>query len=285
MSVAAVRARLAAAGVTSPAADARWLIRHVTTTVGDPDEDDRAAAALEALVTRRTAREPLQLLLGSWGFRTVELACGPGVFLPRPETEVVAGLAVDAARAAGTRPRVAEPCTGTGAIACALLAEVPGVEVVASDHDRRAVDLARENLARLADGRAGVAGPARGARGEVRHGDLLQPLDAAWRGHLDVLVANPPYLPHSDRDRWPPEVADHDPQRALIGGADGHEVVDRLLASAAAWLAPGGVVVLEIDERRGADALATAARVGLVAARIVPDLAGADRAITARRPL
>ncbi|MFP4634789.1 MAG: N5-glutamine methyltransferase family protein [Nitriliruptoraceae bacterium] len=285
MSAAAVRARLAAAGVASPGADARWLIEHVTTTVGDPDEDDRAAAALEALVARRVGREPLQLLIGTWGFRTVELACAPGVFVPRPETEVVAGLAVDAARAAGRRPRVAEPCTGSGAIACALLAEVPGVEVVASDRDPQAVELARANLARLADGCAGVTGPARDARGEVRHGDLLEPLDTAWRGHLDVLVANPPYLPRSDRGRWPPEVAHHDPDQALIGGADGHEVVDRLLALAVEWLAPGGVVVLEIDERRGADALATAGQVGLGSARIVPDLSGADRAITARRPL
>lgn len=280
---AAVAARLEAAGVPSPQADARWLVEHVADGVGEPATDPAAARALAALVERRAAREPLQLLLGSWAFRTVELACEPAVFLPRPETEVVAGLAVEAARAAGPHPRVAEPCTGGGAISCALVAEVPGVEVVATDRDARAVAAARRNLARVLDGRAGRA--AAGAHGEVRHGDLLGPVDPSWRGHLDVLVANPPYLPAADRDTWPPEVADHDPPSALIGGDDGHEVVDRLLALAADWLAPGGLVVLEIDERRGDDACAAAARHGLVGARTVTDLAGADRAVTARRSL
>lgn len=280
---AGVAARLAAAGVASPHADAHWLVDHVTTGMGDPAVDPAAARELAALVARRAAREPLQLVLGGWAFRTVELACVPEVFLPRPETEVVAGTAIEAARRAGPRPRVVEPCTGGGAISCALLAEVPGVEVVATDCDARAVAAARDNLARVRDGRAGVT--AVGARGEVRHGDLLVPLEPSWRGHLDVLVANPPYLPSVERGTWPPEVADHDPPAALIGGDDGHEIVDRLLELAAEWLAPGGTVVVEIDERRGSDALASAERVGLDAVRIVTDLTGADRAVTARRAL
>ncbi len=278
-----VAAELAAAGVPSPDADARWLCEHVHDHLGDPASDPAAADALAALVARRTAREPLQLVLGTWAFRTVELVCRPGVFVPRPETEVVAQAAIDAARAAGPGAKVAEPCTGSGAIACALLAEVAGVEVVATDHDPRAVAAARENLARVRDGRAGPP-PAPGASAHVLHGELLDPLDPAWRGHLDVLVANPPYLPAADAASWAPEVADHDPHDALLGGPDGHEVVDRLLALAASWLKPGGTVVVEIDERRGADAIAVARAAGLVAVRLVHDLSGADRAITGRRP-
>ncbi|MCC5946822.1 MAG: peptide chain release factor N(5)-glutamine methyltransferase [Nitriliruptoraceae bacterium] len=272
--VAAVAERLRTAGLPSPDADARWLVEHVDGVVGDPV--GCGAALLDGLVARRLAREPLQLILGKAAFRTVEVAVAPGVFIPRPETEVVAGIAIDAARAAGGRPRVVEPCTGTGAIACSLLAEVPGVEVLATDVDPAAAALATRNLA--------VVPAAHGARGEVRHGALLDPVDPAWRGTVDVLVANPPYLPAADRGSWQPEVADHDPDRALVGGEDGHEVVDALLALAAAWLRPGGTVVLEIDERRGSDALAQAARLGLIDARVERDLTGADRAIVAVRP-
>lgn len=273
--------RLAAAGISSAGADARWLVDHVVEVAGDPQ--GAGAATLEALVARREAREPLQLVLGSWSFRTVELAMRPGVFIPRPETEVVAGLAIDAARAAGPSPLIVEPCTGTGAISCALLAEVPGARIVATDISPEAVALATDNLGRVATGAAGPDGAATGARATVLNGDLLGPVDPNLRGHLDVLVANPPYLPDGDRDQWEPEVAGHDPGRALVGGPDGHEIVDALLADATRWLAPGGVVVLEIDERRGTDAVARARRLGLVGIRLVRDLTGADRALVACR--
>ena len=277
---AAVRHRLAAAGVPSPGVDARWLIEHVVAgagagagagarpvlTRGSP------ADRLEALVARRAAREPLQLVLGTAAFRTIEVACRPGVFIPRPETEVVAGVAIDRARQRAAGALVVEPCTGSGAIACAVAVEVPGVRVLATDLDPAAVDLARHNARATAPERI-----------EVRHGDLLDPLDASLRGHLDVLVANPPYLPATDRGTWAPEVGDHDPPAALIGGPDGHEVVDRLLALAVEWLAPGGSVVLEIDERRGAQAAAVARTAGLGDVEVRRDLTGADRVLVARR--
>jgi release factor glutamine methyltransferase len=215
--VTAVAARLEAAGVHSPRADARWLVTHVVGVAGDPAGGPGAALLVE-LVGRRAAREPLQLVVGTTAFRTVELVCRPGVFIPRPETEVVAGVAIEAARAAGPAPVVVEPCTGTGAIACSLVAEVPGVRVVATDRDPAATALARENLARVTAGAAGVAGAAPGAVWEVLDGDLLGPVDRALRGRLDVLVANPPYLPAADRGGWEPEVADHDPEAALVGG-------------------------------------------------------------------
>lgn len=281
---------LRAAGVPSPAVDARWLVDGIVGVDphGHPDAPLPAAAlpALREAVARRAAREPLQLILGTVAFRGLDLVCRPGVFVPRPETEIVAGLAVDVAKRVGSAaPIIAEPCTGTGAIACALAAEVPGARVLATERDPAAVDLARHNADRLRRGLAGPPGFARAALLTVHAGDLLDPLDPALRGHLDVLVANPPYLPAGDRSSWAPEVAEHDPDAALVGGRDGHEVVEALLALAARWLTPGGTVILEIDERRGADAAGAARHAGLSDVEVARDLSGADRALVARRPV
>lgn len=276
--VAAVTRRLAGAGIPAAAAEARWLVEHVTATrsTAAPPQD-----RLEVLVRRRLAGEPLQLLLGRWPFRTVELTLEPGVFVPRPETEVVAGIAIDHARRLGRPALVAEPCTGSGAIACALVAEVDGIEVVATDVEPQAVALARRNLAAVRDATAAVT---RRSRGEVHLGDLLDPLPPSLRGRLDLLVANPPYLPLGDRDGMATEVVDHDPARALFGGPDGHEVVDRLVGLAGDWLGPGGSLVVELDDRRGEDAAARARAVGLRQVRIERDLAGRDRALVAVAP-
>ncbi len=283
-----VAERLEAAGVPTPDVDARWIVDAMVERFG-PALVGCDAGVLDALVERRAAREPLQLVLGHTTFRWVELACRAGVFVPRPETEVVAGVAIEAARASGGRPRVVEPCTGTGAIALAVASEVPGVHVVAGDRSGAAVDLARENLATLEAGGAPDPwrpGPwlAPGARVEVRRGELLAPVPEDWAGRVDVLVSNPPYLPASDTGSWQPEVGDHDPHDALVGGPDGHELVDALLAESPVWLRPGGTVVVEIDDRRGGDAREAARRAGLVDVRVVADLTGRDRAVVARRP-
>ena len=291
---------LGGAGVASPGVDARWLVMSATTpgpagpglAVAGVDEVDVDVAALAGRVARRMAREPLQVVLGTVSFRHVTLRARSGVFVPRPETEVVAGLAIDAARAVGSRSaRVVDACTGSGAIALAVASEVPRADVVATEVDPAARAVARANLADLrartpSSDQAWRPGDhlAPGSRVRVVGGDLLDEVDPAWRGLVDVLVANPPYLPAADRGSWAPEVADHDPDRALVGGSDGHEVVDRLLRLAGEWLRPGATVVVEIDERRGADALAAATAAGLVAGRVVADLAGRDRAVVATRP-
>jgi release factor glutamine methyltransferase len=302
--VAAVAARLSAGGVPGARVEARWLVEHVLHDAGGP-EGDRALpgtvrvrqasspatgaapaatlqdavlpARVEALVARRLDGEPLQLLLGRWPFRTVELELAPGVFVPRPETEVVAGVAIDHARSLGPGAVIAEPCTGTGAIAASLLAELGDVEVYATDRSAAAVALARRNLAAVTNG-------ALSARAQVLEGDLLAPLPAGLRGRLDLIVANPPYLPCGDLEHLAPEVAEHDPPVALFGGVDGHEVVDRLLVAAGRWLRPGGVVVLEIDDRRGAEACHVARAAGLSEVHLVPDLAGRERAVVATAP-
>lgn len=304
--VAGVAARLAAAGLPAPHAEARWLVEHVLREAGRADDGpapgpagpvpdgaeveaptpgadpllerlEPLVARLEPLVARRLAHEPLQLVLGRWPFRTIELELVPGVFVPRPETEVVAGVAIDHARRLGPGAIVAEPCTGTGAIAASLLAELDDVQVYATDRSAAAASLARRNLAAVTPGE-------RSSRWHVLEGDLLAPLPARLRGRLDLLVANPPYLPDTDLAHLPPEVARHDPPAALFGGTDGHEVVVRLLALAGQWLRPGGVVVLEIDERRGAQACDAARGAGLAEAHLVPDLAGRDRAVVATVP-
>lgn len=283
-----VAARLDDAGVPTPDVDARWIVDELQARFGsDLSRCDRLV--LDALVERRAAREPLQVVLGHTAFRWVELACHPGVFVPRPETEVVAGVAIDAARAAGDAPLVVEPCTGTGAIACALVSEVPGVHVLASDASPAAVELAAANVAALVGATAPRPWrpgpwPAPGARAEVGRGDLLGAVPDDWRGRVDVLVANPPYLPLSDEGSWPPEVADHDPHDALVGGADGHDVVDALLAAAPSWLRPGGTVIVEIDDRRGPDAVLAATAAGLVDVALVADLTGRDRAVVGHAP-
>lgn len=244
--------RLRAAGVPTPEADARWLLA-LDVTEGERD----------AFVRRREAREPLQLVLGRWPFRNVELAIEPGVFIPRPETEVVAGIAIEAA---GHGAHViVDLCTGSGAIAAAVADETNVGAIVATDISPSAVDLARRNTSPWAD------------RVEVRQGDLFEPVDGL-AGTIDVLVANPPYLPPEE---FSPEVA-HDPRDALIAGPDGHELVHAILDAAATLLAPRGTVVVEIDDRRGPEAADHARAVGLVDVSIVVDLAGRHRAIRGR---
>jgi release factor glutamine methyltransferase len=277
---------LRAAGVASPEVDARWLVE--AASGADPRRaPDRAltdgeARTLATLVARRRTREPLQLVIGTTAFRTVELRCRPGVFIPRPETEVLAGIAVELARAAehqGSRPVVVhEPCCGTGAVGLAIASEVAGAVVLLGDRSEAAVALATENRDVLA-GRRQLRSPV-----EVHRGDLLEAFSGTPHGAPDVIVANPPYLPSADLAGLEPEVIDHDPHDALSGGPDGHELVDVLLAAAASALAPGGAVVIEIDARRAEGTLAVARQVGLVDAEVREDLTGAARFVLARRP-
>ncbi|MBW3657126.1 MAG: peptide chain release factor N(5)-glutamine methyltransferase [Actinobacteria bacterium] len=281
-------ATLADAGVPTPAVDARLLVRAVLGDAGGRTSsgvmtDDPRVDELARLVAERARRVPLQHLLGATWFRHLRLICRPGVFIPRPETEIVAGVAIEAARAAGPAPVVVEPCTGSGAIALAVATEVAEADVHAGDVSEDAVALTRDNLAAVLVGEADVPGLARGASCTVVRSDLLAGFPTDLRGSVDVLVSNPPYLPAGDRATWEPELG-HDPDGALVGGPDGHEVVDALLAAARGWLRPGGVVVLEIDDRRGPDAARAAVAAGLVDVTLVPDLTGADRAVRARVP-
>lgn len=272
----AVAGRLARAGLPSPAADARWLVRHALgwsaaqlTTGRDQPLATAQLATVERLVARRASYEPLQLVLGSTEFRGHHLDLRPGVFVPRPETELLVELVLDRLPAGGA---VVEPCTGSGAIACAIAVERRGTPVVATDRDHAAVALAAHNAARL------------GAPVDVRHGALLDPVPRRLRGRTAALVSNPPYLAEGDLVDLPDDVARWDPVDALVAGPTGHEVSDALIAAAACWLAPGGWLALELDERRVATAAARAAAAGLSDVTEVTDLTGRPRFVLATRP-
>jgi release factor glutamine methyltransferase len=274
------------AGVPSPEVDARWLV--LAASGSDPRRDpDRATVPeelqrLAGMLERRSAREPLQLIVGTTAFRALELCCRPGVFVPRPETEVLAGLAIDllhAAEGRGGRPLVVhEPCCGTGAVGLAVADEVEGAVVLLADRSEAAVALATENRDQLL-----AAGRLRSTV-EVTRGELLDAFSGSPHGAPDLIVANPPYLPASELASLEPEVVGHDPHDALSGGEDGHEVVDALLEAAAARLVPGGTVLLEIDARRAAATVVVAQRAGLVDIEVRQDLTGAERFVLARRP-
>lgn len=272
--------RLARAGVLTPDVDARILAAHVlgcrpweVAFIGGVD--GAALERLESLVAQRSDRVPLQHITGETGFRGLTLTCRPGVFIPRPETEVLAGLAIASA------PSIAvEPCTGTGAVALALAAEVPGVRVVACDASPDAVALAGENLARIAS--AGKL--AEGAQVEIHEGDLLAEVPAELRGSVDLVVANPPYLRPDELVQCEPEVRDHDPRAALVAGPHGNEVIDRLIDEARAWLRDGGSLMFELADVRIDAAVARASEAGYVDVVVHDDLTGRERIVSARWP-
>ena len=266
-------ARLRAAGVASPERDADLLLAHVLGVgLGRlPLVDGLDAAqheAYDALLARRADREPLQHLTGTAAFRHVELAVGPGVFVPRPETELLAGWAVEAALAVDGTPVVVDLCTGSGAIARALADEVPGAEVHAVELDEAALAWAERNLA--------------GTGVDLRHGDLATAFDDL-AGRVDVVVCNPPYIPLEAWESVAAEARDHDPHLALFSGQDGLDAMRVLERRAALRLRPGGAVGAEHADVQGESAPGVFSATGRW--REVTDhrdLAGRPRYLTAR---
>ncbi|WP_069386952.1 peptide chain release factor N(5)-glutamine methyltransferase [Cellulosimicrobium cellulans] len=280
-------------GVASPRADAEILLGHVLDVgrgelqrlllMGTELSDD-AVREFAGLVARRAERVPLQHLTGTAPFRHLELAVGPGVFVPRPETEQVAQVAVDAARAAveaAGRAVVVDLCTGSGAIALAVATEVPGTVVHAVELDSDAHAWAARNVAGVREATGAVV---RLVRGDARRALAGPPEGGGLDGACDVVVSNPPYVPPDAVPR-DPEVAGHDPAVALYGlGADGLEVPRGVTAAAARLLRPGGVYVMEHAEVQAAAARAMVADTGAFAdVRTLADLTGRDRMVVARR--
>ncbi|QJU53779.1 peptide chain release factor N(5)-glutamine methyltransferase [Herbiconiux sp. SALV-R1] len=274
---------LAASGVLDPQVDAELLIGHVlgasrgrvqSMTVTDAPVGPEDTLAIVEAVERRAAREPLQHITGVAWFRSLELSVGPGVFVPRPETEFVAGLAIDALRAvvpAGENPPVAVDLgTGSGAIALSLAVEVPHAAVVGVENSPRAFVWAKENLRRVDPGNARLV--------FIDLADALPELD----GTVDVVVSNPPYIPLGAIPR-DPEVRLFDPEQALYGGDDGLVVVREVSATARRLLRPGGALVVEHGDLQGAEMRELLAADGWRAAATHRDLTGRDRATTAVR--
>jgi release factor glutamine methyltransferase len=274
-------ARLTASGVVADAAqEVRWIAEQASgrtpaeqVAALDEPVTDREAAAVEQMLRRRVAGEPLQYVLGRWAFRTLDLLVDRRVLIPRPETEVVAGLAIDALAPLG-RPAVAVDLgTGSGAIALSLAAERwPDIEVWATDISPDALAVARANLAAL--GR-------RGAAVRLVEGDWFAALPAELRGTVDLVVSNPPYVP--DGDDLAEEVAAWEPLGALLAGADGLDDVRHIVTEAPSWLRSGGTLVVEIGDQQGPAVAALATAAGFRDVTIAPDLTGRDRALVARR--
>jgi release factor glutamine methyltransferase len=266
------RARLHDAGVASPEHDAAELLAHVLGTTRsrlplvDVVPADRAAA-YDALVARRASREPLQHLTGLTHFRHVELEVGPGVFVPRPETELLAGWAIEQALLVES-PVVVDLCTGSGAVAKAIADEVPGARVHAVELDEPAHAWAERNLA--------------GTGVDLRRGDMADAFgDLA--GTVDVVVCNPPYIPLDAWESVAAEARDHDPHLALFSGDDGLDAMRVLERRAALLLRPGGVVGAEHADLQGESAPAVFTAAGRwTEVRDHEDLAGRARFLTAR---
>jgi release factor glutamine methyltransferase len=271
-------AALRDAGIESGRADAEWLLAE---TLGIARgrlvlQGWRTLAPVDAAryvraLRRRLAREPLQHIVGTQAFRGVVVRVDDTVLVPRPETEVLTGWALELLEAARRGALVIDVGTGSGCIACALAAERDDLRVVALDVSPAAVALAEANVAAL-----GLAG-----RVEVRRSDLFSSLDTE---RADLIVSNPPYLPTAIIASLAPEVRDHDPRLALDGGADGLDVIRRLVEAAPRWLAPGGRLVLETaGEPQVRIAAALMRQHGLSEVVTRRDLAGIERFVAGGR--
>ena len=272
--------RFGRAGIESALADAELVVGHVTgwtrgevatkAFMGAELEVD-VVARIELLAIRREAREPLQHITGEAPFRHLVLEVGPGVLVPRPETELVAEWAIEALRQVPTAtPRAVDLGTGTGALALALASEVPNAEVYAIELFPLAAAWAERNIARYGDGRVTLV------RGDAA--TALPELD----GTVDVVVANPPYIPDADNP-VDAEVLGYDPESALFGGPDGLRDIRVFIARAARLLRAGGTLVVEHADGQGAAVRAIAAEAGFGMTTTHTDLLHRERALTAVR--
>ncbi len=276
--VAVAASRLAEAGVESPRADAELIAAHVhgvargaLHTVPDAAFDPRYWND----VARRASREPLQHITGRAYFRYLELEVGPGVFVPRQETEVMTGWAIEALGQIDiAEPVVADLGTGSGAIALAIAQEVPGARVHAVEADPLARQWAQRNI-------AGCAAAAPHTAGRVTlHGEDFASALPGLRGAVDLVISNPPYIPAGS---WvPPEVGEYDPATALWGGEDGLDSIRMIERVARRLLRGGGLVAVEHGAPQGAAVYwVFAEEQGWRGTRNHSDLAGRDRFVTA----
>ncbi len=286
------------AEVEVPAVDARRIVEaasgtdaaHFESVLSQP-VTKLAAARFHDMLQRRCAGEPLQYVVGSWGFRTLDLMVDQRVLIPRPETEVVAGIAIaEVQRRARTRTRqrrhgrsgetvgeiseivVVDLGTGTGAIALSVAVECPGVRVHATDVSTQALAVARANLAGL--GRAA-------ARVSLHEGDWYDALPNDLRNSVDVVVSNPPYI--GTGEVLPAVVADWEPPVALWAGPRGDEAVRRVICGSMEWLKADGVVIVEVASHRARQCAVIATEAGLSDVYIELDLAGRERVVLGRR--
>lgn len=275
---------------TLGAAEARWLVEEAS---GLPQAGwgapatARGAGSLSRMLDRRLTGEPLQYVIGHWPFRGLELVVDARVLIPRPETEVVAEVALAEAERAGARRGPSDPWgarapsfavadlgTGCGALALALVAELPEAEVWATDQSPCALVVAGANLAAV-----GLAA----TRVRLAEGMWYEALPEALRGRLRVIVSNPPYVAEAEFDTLPAEVREHEPRAALVAGPTGLEALETLVHGGLPWLEPGGALVAELAPHQAAAVAEGAQGAGFAHVEVHPDLAGRDRVLVARR--
>jgi release factor glutamine methyltransferase len=266
---------LAGAGIQSARFDAEELAAHLAGTergrlaVLDPP-DDKFFDRYRAAVAKRSRRVPLQHITGAAAFGPLTLSVGPGVFIPRPETEAMLEWTItQGLSATGGQPVIVDVCTGSGALALALVRHCPAARVVAIDDSETALDYARRNAADT-----GV---------ELVHADVADPaLLTELDGKADLVVANPPYVP--DGVELEPEVSQYDPPHAVFAGPDGMSVITAVVRLAGRWLRPGGWFAVEHDDTTSLQTSELISSTGLfedIVAR--SDLTGRPRFVTARK--
>ena len=221
------------------------------------------------MVSRRISGEPLQYLTGIAGFRRLDIAVGPGVFVPRPETEVLVDHVLGRLPEGGT---LVDLGTGSGAIALAIADERPDARVVATEASADAIRWAGVNRKRLS------------SRVELLEGDLFEPLPDELRGNIDVVVSNPPYIADDERSALPSDVLDHEPHIALFSGTDGTTIIERIVEDATAWLRRGGWLMIEISPHLQTVVPRLLRSAGFERTDIHPDLADRPRVVEGRRP-
>ena len=265
-------AALTEAGIDSARTDAELLAAHVAGTergrlavMAPPNAE--FFSRYDEIIAARTRRIPLQHITGTAAFGPLTLHVGPGVFIPRPETEAMLEWVV--AQTLPAQPLIVDLCTGSGALAVALARHWPRARVIAVDDDDTALAYARRN--------------AESSAVELVRADVTTPaLLAELAGSVDLVVANPPYIPAGAE--LEPEVAQHDPAHALFGGADGMAVIAPIVDHAGRWLKAGGLLAVEHDDTTSAQTVEMIGRAGLFSdVTAHRDLAGRPRFVTARK--
>jgi len=267
-------------GVDKPRLNAEQLLSHCTgrsrvELYAYPERaiDARELRDFRRLVLRRARREPLQYIVGSKGFRRLEIKVDRRVLIPRPETEMLVERALEILKGMAGHPVVADVGTGSGCIALSLAREYPAAVIHATDISAEALCVARENASRL------------GLEGAVvfHHGDLLEALPAPLRGGLDLVISNPPYVREEDFPLLPPEVREHEPRLALVAGERGTECHLRLMRQALRWLAPRGRLLMEAGEDQALELVSRARELGYLEVKVHPDLNRLPRVVEIRR--
>jgi release factor glutamine methyltransferase len=271
--------RLAGAGIDNAEQEARWLVQRASGLEGADLivglEEPAAlgdATFFYDMLERRLRGEPLQYVLGRWGFRVLDLQVDDRVLIPRPETEALTQMALEECRRLDAR-RAVDLGTGSGAIALALAVEWTGIEVWATDISPDALAVAETNVAAL--GRIGEAV-------RLAQGSWYDALPAELGGAIDVIVSNPPYVAEFEVEDLPEEVRAWEPLDALVSGPTGLEAIERIVADARLWLAQPGSLVVEIAPHQAVEAGAMARAAGFGSAAVWPDLTGRDRILLAR---